>query len=136
MMQMMMAITSAVSCFISERMDGKTGVTSLFSFLLIVLFSIAYERFLDLNFLQYFFLLFLFIMLRFEGSNVSVVFFFFYQFKILIFRTFNDMRLYMIIHIAPFVTIPVLALLFPPKYTLSRYWFWAIGMDLACLCSL
>lgn len=45
MVHMMMA--TAISCFISGRIDGNIGATSLFSFLMIVLFRIAYERLLD-----------------------------------------------------------------------------------------
>ncbi|KAG9455672.1 hypothetical protein H6P81_000180 [Aristolochia fimbriata] len=42
-------------------------------------------------------------------------------------RAFNDLRICMMVHLIPCVAIPAMALLFPPKYTLSRYWFWASG---------
>ncbi|XP_068647556.1 uncharacterized protein [Aristolochia californica] len=40
---MMVAVTSLFSCFIIERINEKIGVTCLFSFLIIVLMSVAYE---------------------------------------------------------------------------------------------
>ncbi|KAG0500525.1 hypothetical protein HPP92_000597 [Vanilla planifolia] len=45
-------------------------------------------------------------------------------------RTFDDLRLCMIFHFIPYIIIPVLVFLFPPKYTHSTYWFWATGFYL------
>ncbi|XP_010519849.1 PREDICTED: uncharacterized protein LOC104799163 isoform X1 [Tarenaya hassleriana] len=40
---------------------------------------------------------------------------------------FNDLRLCMTFQLIPFVAIPVLTILLPPKYTHSKYWLWASG---------
>ncbi|KAL3744483.1 hypothetical protein ACJRO7_013706 [Eucalyptus globulus] len=45
-------------------------------------------------------------------------------------RTFNDLRLRMMFQLIPCVVIPFMTLLFPPKYTHSRYWLWAAGIYL------
>ncbi|XP_012077283.1 uncharacterized protein LOC105638145 [Jatropha curcas] len=45
-------------------------------------------------------------------------------------RIFNDLRLCMMFQLIPCVAIPVMAFLYPPKYTHSVYWIWAAG---ACL---
>uniref|UniRef100_A0A1D1Z834 Membrane progestin receptor alpha n=1 Tax=Anthurium amnicola TaxID=1678845 RepID=A0A1D1Z834_9ARAE len=45
-------------------------------------------------------------------------------------RTFNDLRLCMMFMLVPSVAIPAVAFMFPPKYTHSRYWFWAAGFYL------
>ncbi|XP_077211560.1 uncharacterized protein LOC143846854 [Tasmannia lanceolata] len=85
---MMIAVTSLFSSFVIERVNERIGVTCLFSLLLFVLVSIAYER------------------------------------------TFDDLRLSMMFHFIPCIAIPAMAFLFPPKYTHSRFWFWAAGFYL------
>ncbi|OVA08432.1 Ceramidase [Macleaya cordata] len=45
-------------------------------------------------------------------------------------RSFDDLRLCMMFQLIPSIAIPALAFLFPPKYTHSRYWFWAAGLYL------
>ncbi|KAL5976635.1 hypothetical protein ACLOJK_020968 [Asimina triloba] len=47
-------------------------------------------------------------------------------------RTFNDLRLVFIFYSVPCMAIPVLAFLFPPKYTHSIYWLWAAGAQDYC----
>ncbi|KAK4787141.1 hypothetical protein SAY86_010974 [Trapa natans] len=43
-------------------------------------------------------------------------------------RTFNDLRLRMMFQLIPCAVIPFMSLLFPAKYTHSRYWLWATGL--------
>ncbi|KAI3955270.1 hypothetical protein MKW98_020903 [Papaver atlanticum] len=45
-------------------------------------------------------------------------------------RSFDDLRLCMMFQLIPSIVIPALAFMFPPKYTHSRYWFWAAGVYL------
>ncbi|KAI4379656.1 hypothetical protein MLD38_005927 [Melastoma candidum] len=45
-------------------------------------------------------------------------------------RTFNDLRLRMMFQLIPCIVIPFMTLLFPPKYTHSRYWLLAAGIYL------
>ncbi|KAJ4954229.1 hypothetical protein NE237_031061 [Protea cynaroides] len=45
-------------------------------------------------------------------------------------RTFNDLRLSMMFQIVPCISIPLVAFMYPPKYTHSRYWLWAAGVYL------
>ncbi|XP_073116655.1 uncharacterized protein [Elaeis guineensis] len=45
-------------------------------------------------------------------------------------RTFDDLRLCMMFYFVPCVAIPAMVFLFPPKYTHSKYWFWATGFYL------
>ncbi|KAK1550027.1 hypothetical protein Q3G72_012541 [Acer saccharum] len=45
-------------------------------------------------------------------------------------RTFNDFRLCMTFQLIPCIAIPGLTLLFPPKYTHSKYWLYAAGVHL------
>ncbi|XP_043705220.1 uncharacterized protein LOC122655033 [Telopea speciosissima] len=39
-------------------------------------------------------------------------------------RTFNDLRLSKILQMVPCIAIPVMASVYPPKYTHSTYWLW------------
>ncbi|KAK1312884.1 hypothetical protein QJS10_CPA07g01026 [Acorus calamus] len=48
-------------------------------------------------------------------------------FSILYERIFDDLRVYLMFHIIPCVAIPMMAFMLPPKYTHSRFWFWASG---------
>ncbi|XP_020518705.1 uncharacterized protein LOC18421911 isoform X2 [Amborella trichopoda] len=50
--------------------------------------------------------------------------------SILYVQMFDDLRLCMMYHLIPCVAIPAMAFVFPPKYTHSRYWFWAAGFYL------
>ncbi|KAF6140061.1 hypothetical protein GIB67_001802 [Kingdonia uniflora] len=45
-------------------------------------------------------------------------------------RIFDDLRLCLMFQLIPLVAIPVLAFMFPPKYTHSKYWLWAAGVYL------
>jgi len=45
-------------------------------------------------------------------------------------RLFDDLRPYVLIQFIPFVAIPTIAVLLPPKYTHSVYWLWSAGFFL------
>jgi hypothetical protein len=47
--------------------------------------------------------------------------------SLLIWLRFDDLRLYGLVQFFPGVALPLLFLLFPPKYTGTRYWFAAAG---------
>ncbi|XP_078428935.1 uncharacterized protein LOC144701104 isoform X2 [Wolffia australiana] len=79
---------SLFSILIVERVDGRLGLACLFSLILLVLGSIAYER------------------------------------------KYDDLRLRMTLTFVPSLSIPVLAFMFPAKYSHSRYWFLAAGCHL------
>ncbi|KAM6541816.1 hypothetical protein CsatB_006263 [Cannabis sativa] len=45
-------------------------------------------------------------------------------------RLYNDLRLCMMFQLIPSIAIPAMAFVYRPKYTHSRYWFWATGVYL------
>lgn len=45
-------------------------------------------------------------------------------------RLFDDLRPYVLVQFIPFIAIPTMAILFPPKYTHSEYWLWSAGFFL------